>query len=118
MHDFKKLRVWSESYKLAIRIYKITTPVQAKDRDLVWQSRRSASSIPTNIAEGCGRNSKLDQARFYQMAFSSANELENQCYFLRDLGYVESEVIDELVRELTIVRKMLSELIAYKRNKK
>jgi len=115
MHDFKKLRVWEESYQLALRVYKITTPIHNKDWDLIRQSRRSASSIPTNVAEGCGRHSRLDQAHFYQIAFGSANELENQFYLLRDLGYIESKEIDDLLQHLTKIRMMLSKLIAYKR---
>ena len=115
MQDFKKLRVWNEAFQLVIQIYKITAPLQKIDRDLIRQTRRSASSISANLAEGSGRYTNADQAHFFQMAYGSVNELENHLCILRDLEYTEKTVVNDLLDQLITIRKMLNRLIRYKR---
>ncbi len=68
--------------------------------------RKSASSIPTNIAEGCGRNTKLDIARFFDMAIASANELEYQFLLSKDLDYISQDQFLNLSEKVTEVRKL------------
>ncbi len=67
--------------------------------------RKSASSIPTNIAEGCGRNTKLDIARFFDMAIASANELEYQFLLSKDLDYISQDQFLNLSEKVTEVTK-------------
>jgi len=115
MQDFKKLRVWNEAFQLVVQVYKTTAPLQKIDRDLVRQTRRSASSISANIAEGSGRYTRLDQAHFFQMAYGSANELENHLSLISELGYSDETRVTELIAQVVVIRKMLNRLIRHKR---
>jgi four helix bundle protein len=79
MKDYRKFVVWQKSHELTLEIYQVVSDFPKDELyGLVSQMKRSASFIPTNIAEGCGRNTELDFRRFLVMAFGSANELEYQ----------------------------------------
>jgi four helix bundle protein len=78
---------------------------------LTSQIRRAASSIPSNIAEGCGRNGDVELARFLTIAMGSANELDYQLLLARDLGYLPSSEYDRLAFEAQGVTKMLVSLV-------
>jgi four helix bundle protein len=85
---FSDLIVWQIAYKLSIRIHGLTESFPPEERyRLGDQMCRAASSIPMNIAEGFGRWSPLDQAHFYTIAKTSANELKVQLMHAKDLGY-------------------------------
>lgn len=85
MRNYKKYLVWQKSHELVLAIYIVTRQFPKEEIfGLVSQMKRSLSSIPTNIAEGCGRNSDKDFCRFLYIAFDSANELEYQT-FLRSI---------------------------------
>ncbi|MGE0058086.1 MAG: four helix bundle protein [Dehalococcoidia bacterium] len=73
--------------------------------------RRAASSIPSNIAEGCGRSGDGEFRRFLFIAMGSANELEYQLFLSKDLGYIESAMHTSLTDDLDEVKRMLSGLI-------
>jgi four helix bundle protein len=77
---------------------------------LASQIRRSAVSIPSNIAEGASRGSDREFARFLLIAHASASELETQLLLARDFGYVEDDVAEALVSELLEIRRMLYSL--------
>src|SRR5690625_964696 len=75
MQDFRKLHVWHLSHQLVLHLYETTRRFPDAERyGLTAQLRRSAISVPSNLAEGCGRGSNRDFARFIQIAFGSANE--------------------------------------------
>ena len=79
MKDFRQLKVWEKSHQLALTVYKATKGFPKEELyGLTSQIRRSSMSIPTNIAEDCGRNTDTDFARFLQMAMGSASETEYQ----------------------------------------
>jgi four helix bundle protein len=78
---------------------------------LTSQMKRSSSSIPTNIAEGCGRNTDKDFARFLIMAFGSANELEYQIILSKDLAFIDNETSNKLLVQVEEIKKMLNALI-------
>ena len=78
---------------------------------LISQIKRSSSSIPTNIAEGCGRNSDKDFCRFLYIAFGSANELEYQLILSIDLNFIKNENGQKLLFQVEEVKKMLNGLI-------
>jgi four helix bundle protein len=86
MKDFKELRVWSKAHDLTVLVYKLT---RAFPRDEVYgltsQVSRSAASIGANIAEGCGRRSDGEMARFLQIARGSASETEYHLLLAKDL---------------------------------
>ncbi len=118
MKDFRILTVWEKSHRLTLEIYKTTT-VFPKDElyGLTSQLRRATSSIPTNIAEGCGRGSDPDFKRFLQIAFGSASETEYLLMLATDLNYLDSLKAKSLGNGIEEIKKMLSSLISKIKNK-
>lgn len=97
MQDFKKLKVWQKAHQLTLAIYETTHAFPRTEQySLTAQMRRCVVSIPSNIAEGTGRGSKADFARFLQIALGSASELEYQILLARDLGYMSRERHNDL----------------------
>lgn len=113
MQDFRKLSVWEKAHRLTLRVYETTEQFPRTEMfDLTLQMRRSSSSVPTNIAEGCGRGSNADLARFLQIAMGSASELEYQLILARDLRYMPAETFPGLESDVLEVKRMLTALIA------
>ncbi len=107
--DFRELLVWQRSHELALSIYRITEGFPRHEIfGLTSQMRRSAVSIPANIAEGCGRGSQAELARYTEIARGSASELEYPVYFARDLGYLEEAPAQQISERVDHVEKMLS----------
>ena len=89
LKKFKELNVWQKLYKFCLHIYKITKRFSKDEMyGLTSQIRRSAVSIPSNIAEGYGRKTTLEYVRFLYIAYGSVCELETQTMLSGDLGYV------------------------------
>ena len=84
---------------------------------LTSQIRRSAVSIPSNIAEGYGRKTTLDYVRFLYIAYGSVCELETQTMISGDLGYVRKERFQEIREEIGDVERMLKAMIKSLENK-
>ena len=101
MADYRDLDVYQCSHQLALAIYRATNRFPDGEKyGLTSQLRRAAVSIPSNIAEGAGRGSHKDFARFIRVAVGSANELECQLLRARDLGFLDHQVhgtVSELV---------------------
>lgn len=113
MQDFKKLKVWQAAHRLTLDVYRVTRVYPREEfYGLTRQSRESSSSVPTNIAEGCGRGSRREFGRFLRIAAGSANELEYQLILGRDLEYLPSADFARLTGQLTEIRRMLASLIA------
>ncbi|WP_121665999.1 four helix bundle protein [Mesonia aquimarina] len=94
MRNYKNYLVWKKGHQLTLDIYQLTNNFpKEKLFNLVSQMKRAASSIPTNIAEGCGRNSEKDFTRFLYIAFGSANELEYQILLSIDLNFITTEKV-------------------------
>ena len=112
MQDFRTLQVWQLSHKLTLAVYEITANY-SKDElfALVSQMRRSSSSIPTNIAEGCGRRTADDFAHFLVIALGSTSEIEYQILLSADLGYISRDKENELNKLANEVKRMLIGLI-------
>ena len=87
MQDFRKLKVWEKSHALALAIYRTTAGFPNSEMyGLTSQIRRCSISIPSNIAEGCGRSTNGDLLRFLDIAMGSAKELEYQLLLSYELG--------------------------------
>ncbi|HAY70833.1 MAG TPA: four helix bundle protein [Saprospirales bacterium] len=87
--SFEKLKVWQDARVLVNKVYETTKNYPENERfGLTNQMRRAVLSVCSNIAEGSSRTSPKDQADFYQMAFSSLNELLNQIIISQDLNYL------------------------------
>ena len=108
MRDFHKLMIWQRSHSLTLEIYKITKTFPKEEVfGLTSQIRRAVSSIPTNIAEGCGRNSNKEFAHFLQIAIGSATEVEYQLLLAHDINYINDDDYQVLTDETVAVRKMI-----------
>ena len=112
MKDFRDLKVWEKSHQLALEIYRVTSNFPKHELyGVTSQLRRAATSVPTNIAEGCGRKTDKDFSRFIEIAFSSACEVEYLLLLAKDLGYLESANASRITDNLIEVKRMLSSFI-------
>ena len=108
MHNFKELVIWKESMKLAKATYLASANFPQDERfGLTSQVRRSAVSVPSNIAEGAGRNSDKEFMNFLSISTGSSYELETQLLLSVDLGFVTEEEVQEALSNVTVVQKML-----------
>jgi four helix bundle protein len=113
MQDFRQLKVWMKSHSLVLSVYKATSSFPKSEVfGLTNQIRRASVSIPSNIAEGCGRGSDQDFARFLQMAMGSASEVEYQLLLARDLAYLTDAEYSLRAQDVIEVKRMLAALIA------
>ena len=111
MQDFRKLVVWKEGHELTLSIYHITASFPREETyGLTSQLRRARSSIPTNIAEGCGRTGNPELARFLHIAMGSACEVEYLLILARDLGYLDLNLHESLEGRLIEIKRKLSAL--------
>ena len=111
MGEYRKLLVWERAHTITVRIYTVTRHWPADEQyGLTSQIRRAAASIGCNLAEGCGRNSSAELARFARVALGSANEVEYQLQLAHDLGYMKAGLFDSLVSEISQIRRMLAAL--------
>ncbi len=112
LRDFKGLLVWKKAHALALNVYRVTSSEPGRaNSGLVGQSRRAAISIAANIAEGCGRDTQRDFAKFLNIAFGSATELEYHMILARDLGLIGRAEFRALAGQIEEVRRMLTGLI-------
>ena len=108
MRDFQELSIWQRSHLLTLKIYSITKDFPKDEMfGLTSQMRRSSSSVPTNIAEGCGRNSNPELNRFLIIAAGSSSELQYQLILSKDLGYIIESIFKEHYDEIIQIRKMI-----------
>lgn len=110
-HRLKDLVVWQKSILLAKKVYTLTVDLPLNERyGLVSQIRRSAISIPSNIAEGAGRNNKGEFIQFLGIASGSCYELETQLILLSELKYKSEDEIRESLNALFEIQKMIYKL--------
>lgn len=108
MRNFISLKIWKTAHDLTLRIYDVTLSLPKEELfGLKSQMRRSSSSIPTNIAEGCGRNTKADLKRFLTIASGSCSELEYQLILAKDLNYLSEINFQDLSGIVIQLRKMI-----------
>lgn len=119
MHDYKRLKVWQRAQALAQAVYRESRTFTHSDSQVLRrQLCRAALGIPSSIAEGAGRSSQREFARFLDIAAASANEVESQLTLARDLECLKRSVANQLIQETTEVRRMLAALIRHARNEK
>ncbi|MDZ7607989.1 MAG: four helix bundle protein [Cyclobacteriaceae bacterium] len=108
MHRFKELLIWQKSIDLAKDVYKITILFPKEEKfGFCSQITRSAVSIPSNIAEGAGRNSNKEFIQFISVAVGSLYELETQLIIAYQVGYIHNEVFEQLSETIQDIGKML-----------
>lgn len=112
MRDFRKQKVWEKSHLLTLDIYKATEKFPREEiYGLTSQIRRASSSIPANIAEGCGKDGDADFARYLQIARGSASELEYHLLLAKDLGFLQADEHQQLSKEANELKQMLTNFI-------
>lgn len=112
MQDFRNLKVWQRAHGLTLDVYRATRDFPCEERfGLLSQTRRAAASVPTNIAEGCGRGSDADFRRFLFIANSSACEPDYLLLLAADLGYIPPNATPALRSGVAEVKRMLAGLI-------
>jgi four helix bundle protein len=112
MRDFKKIIAWQKADDVTVALYEVTRSFPREERyAMVPQMRRSAYSVPANIAEGASRSSKKDYLHFLYVARGSSSEL---CYFIHlsnRLGYLNDEVHARIVTQTDEAARVLTGLI-------
>ncbi|WP_445589536.1 four helix bundle protein [Sunxiuqinia sp. A32] len=108
MHNFKNLKIWQKSRILVKEVFLLTRDFPAEERfGLVSQVLRCAYSIPSNIAEGSGRSTNIEFARFLDIALGSAFELETQLILASDIKYLAEVKLQEIQVLLQEIQKMI-----------
>ncbi len=108
MHNYKELKLWQKSRTLVTEVYKITSGFpEAELYGITSQLRRAVISIPTNIAEGCGRRSNKELKRFLDIVNGSAFELESLLILSSDLSFISETDMKELNAKVDEIQKMI-----------
>lgn len=111
--DYKELDIWIQARKLVKTVYVLTKSFPRDEQfSLTSQIRRCAVSVPSNIAEGCGRQSNKETIHFLHISRGSLFELETQLILAGDLNYVSSD-INTILGEIERVKKLLNGFINY-----
>ncbi|RYY28033.1 MAG: four helix bundle protein [Sphingobacteriaceae bacterium] len=112
MQNYNELKVWDKAHQLTLKVYQLTKFFPKEEvYGLTSQVRRSAASIPANIAEGCGKNSQLELAHYLNTSLGSANETEYHLLLAKDLSYFLVADHDILAQQINKIKAMLISLI-------
>ncbi len=112
MQDFRSLKVWRKGHDLTLAVYMATAKFPTDELfGLTSQMRRASTSIPSNIAEGCGRTGKAELGRFLQISTGSASELEYHLLLAHDLGLFSDSAHRQLDAQATELKRMISSFI-------
>lgn len=115
MRNFKKLEIWNKGIQIVKEIYKVSSSLPSDEKfGLKSQITRAAVSIPSNIAEGSGRNSEVEFKRFLEIALGSLFELETQLIIATELGFFnleETNLVSKLVEdECKMINRLISKI--------
>lgn len=111
MRDFKKYDIWELSHVFTLKIYDITKSYPKNEiYGLISQIRRASYSIPSNISEGCGRDSDAEFNRFLTIAWGSASEVEYLILLSKDLNYIDQDLFIILNEEINLIKRKIYSL--------
>jgi four helix bundle protein len=112
MIQYREVKAWEKAHQIALHVYEATAKFPKEERySLTDQIRRACVSIPSNISEGCGRNTDPQLMRFFEISKGSASELDYQLFLAKELGYLPADDYDQLTTAITEVQKMLAVFI-------
>ena len=112
MRNFRNLQVWKNGMDIAVDVYQFSFSLPDYEKfGIANQIRRSARSIPSNIAEGAAKSSQRDYKRFLEIAWGSANELETDLILLQRIGLGEQEAINKILSNLELEQQKINVLI-------
>ena len=107
MHNFEKLKIWQKAMDIAVKVYKISSLLPNDEKfNLVHQIKKCAVSIPSNIAEGSGRNHNKEFVQFLGIANGSTFELITQLILAKRLNLVSEDIIQQVISQLVEVSNM------------
>jgi four helix bundle protein len=113
MRDFRKYLVWKLGHEITLEVYSLTCNFPNDEKyGLTSQMRRASSSIPANIAEGCGRESEVEFKRFLSIANGSASELEYFLILVKDLKFIPEENMKDVADKVDRLKRSLNKLIS------
>jgi four helix bundle protein len=109
MRNYRDLQVWTKAHHLTLELYRLSRSFPREEiYGVTSQLRRAAASVGANLAEGCGRRTSSELARFVRIAMGSASELDYHLLLCRDLGLLKDTDFQRTAKELTEVRKMMT----------
>jgi len=112
MRNYRELQVWTKAHNLTLELYRVSQRFPREEMyGITSQLRRAAVSIGANLAEGCGRRTSSELARFVRIATGSASELDYHILLSRDLGFMAADEFATASSALTEVRKMLTSFL-------
>lgn len=112
MVDYRKYNVWQKSHQLVLDVYAVTSNFPKTEQfNLTSQINRAVVSIPTNIAEGCGRETQKELIRFLYISSGSTHELEYLLFLSAELNYLELEISKKILSDIDEIKRMLASLI-------
>lgn len=107
MHQYKELKLWQKAIDIVTEIYRLTEGFPERERfNLISQINRAAVSIPSNIAEGAGRNSDKEFLYFLSIAHASTYEIETQLIVAHNLNYISGEALAEILEKVSELQKI------------
>lgn len=107
MHNFEKLIIWQKAMDIAVDIYEISLLLPEDERfNLIHQIKKCAVSIPSNIAEGAGRNSNKEYVQFLGIANGSTFELMTQLILAKRLKLINEEIVQPIIKQLNEISNM------------
>jgi len=110
MQNFRNLAVWEKAHQFVLEVYRVTEHFPRREMfGLTSQMRRASSSIAINLAEGCGRT-QPEFARFVQIAFGSASEVEYELLLAHDLAFLGDELYKRTMSQVVEIKRMLNSL--------
>ena len=108
MQNYKDLKIWDKGHDFTLKVYEVTRKFPKEELySLTSQLRRASYSIPSNIAEGCGKKSQLEFAHFLNISHGSANEAEYFLILSKDLGYLTEDDFEILSKTINEIKAML-----------
>ena len=113
MRDFRKLEIWKNGIEIVKHIYALSVKLPLEEKfGLRSQMTRAAVSIPTNIAEGCSRNSEIEFKRYLEISIGSLFEVETQLVIAKELEFIEPNELEIIFDLIKIEAKMINSLIS------
>lgn len=113
MRNYRDLQVWSKAHHMTLELYRVSRGFPREEMyGLTSQLRRAAVSIGANLAEGCGRRTSAELARFVRVAMGSASELDYHLLLCHDLGFMKIDDFQLAATDLMEVRKMLTSFLS------
>ena len=113
MRDFRKFDIWEKSMLLVKEIYTLCKKLPGNEiYGLISQMQRAAVSIPSNIAEGCSRESDIEFKRFLEISLGSAFELETQVILSVQLGFTNNIEVRQAIEDMNSLQRQINSLIS------